>query len=48
MKLFGAMNIKDNELIIGGVKISELVNEYNTPLYVMNEELIRNNCKKVL
>lgn len=46
MKLFGAMNIKDNELIIGGVKISELVNEYNTPLYVMNEELIRSNCKR--
>ena len=46
MKLFGAMNIKDNELIIGGVKISELVNEYNTPLYVMNEELIRRTCKR--
>ena len=29
MKLFGAMNIKDNELIIGGVKISELVEYIN-------------------
>lgn len=46
MKLFGAMNIKDNELIIGGVKTSDLVKEYKTPLYVMNEELIRDNCKR--
>ena len=46
MKLFGAMNIKNNELVIGGVKTSELVKEYKTPLYVMNEELIRENCKR--
>lgn len=46
MKLFGAMKIQDNELMIGGVKASYLAKEYKTPLYVMNEELIRENCKR--
>lgn len=45
MKMFGAMQNKNNELYIGGVSAIELVAQYNTPLYVMDEQLIRNNCK---
>lgn len=46
MKLFGSMQTKDNELLIGGVRTTSLAREYGTPLYVMDEELIRNNCKE--
>ncbi|MGG7178159.1 diaminopimelate decarboxylase [Clostridium paraputrificum] len=45
MKLFGSMTVDSNELIIGGVKASNLAAEYGTPLYVMDEELLRNTCK---
>lgn len=45
MKMFGAMQNENNELWIGGVSVSELVNRHSTPLYVMDEKLIRNNCK---
>lgn len=44
MKLFGTMKVEDNELVVGGVKTTELVKEYGTPLYVMDEELIREYC----
>lgn len=46
MKLFGTMNIKDNQLTIGGVKCRMLAKEYRTPLYVMDETLVRENCRK--
>lgn len=42
-------NLDINEqghLTIGGVDCIELVKKYNTPLYVMDEEVIRNNCNK--
>lgn len=45
MKLFGSMSVRDNELYIGGVSSSNLAKEYGTPLYVIDEELLRNNCK---
>lgn len=45
MKLFGTMKIEDNQLTIGGAKTSDLVKEYGTPLYVFDEELIREYCK---
>ena len=45
MKLFGTMKIEDNQLTIGGVKTSDLVKEYGTPLYVFDEALIRNYCR---
>lgn len=45
MKLFGSMEIKDNELCIGGIKATTLAIEYGTPLYVMDEGLIRDNCR---
>lgn len=46
MKLFGAMEIKENELFIGGVSSIELVKNYGSPLYVMDEELLIETCKK--
>ena len=45
MKLFGNMEIKQNELTIGGVRAKELVKEYGTPLYVMDEKLLRDTCR---
>ncbi|MFL0248922.1 diaminopimelate decarboxylase [Clostridium neuense] len=45
MKLFGSMSVRDNELYIGGVSSSNLAKEYGTPLYVIDEELLRSNCK---
>lgn len=46
MKLFGAMEVKNNELYIGGVSSSELVKEYGSPLYVMDEQLLIDTCKE--
>lgn len=45
MELFGTMKIEDNELVIGGVKATELAKEYKTPLYVFDEALIREYCR---
>ena len=44
MKLFGSMDMEDNSLTIGGIKVTDLAKEFNTPLYVMDEGLIRKNC----
>lgn len=46
MKLHGTMEINDNTLYIGGVSTMDLAKKYDTPLYVFDEELIRNNCKE--
>lgn len=46
MKLFGSMQTEENQLLIGGVKATELTREFKTPLYVMDEGLIRENCKE--
>lgn len=46
MKLFGAMEIKENELYIGGISSSELVKEFGSPLYVMDENLLIDTCKE--
>lgn len=48
MKLFGTMEILDNTLHVGGVKTTELVKEYGTPLYVIDETLVRNQCKSYI
>ena len=45
MKLFGAMKVKNNELLVGGVSCSHLVREFASPLYVMDEKLLINTCK---
>ncbi len=44
MKMFGAMNVEGNDLYIGGIKSSDLVKEYGSPLYVMDEQLIIDTC----
>ena len=48
MKLQGTMEIKDNVLHIGGVNTLNLVKKYKTPLYVFDEELIRNKCREYI
>lgn len=48
MKLFGSMKVVDNELTIGGVKCSDLAKEYGTPLYVYDEDLIRDICSRYM
>ena len=45
MKLFGAMEIESNELCIGGISCSDLVKEFGSPLYVMDENLLISTCK---
>ncbi|MGI6604379.1 MAG: diaminopimelate decarboxylase [Firmicutes bacterium] len=46
MQLTGTARINNQgELEIGGVTASELVARFGTPLYVMDEELIRENCR---
>lgn len=45
MKLFGAMEVKENQLYIGGISSSNLVEKFGSPLYVMDEELLINTCK---
>lgn len=39
------MNVKNNELYVGGISCSELAKEYGTPLYIIDEELVRENCR---
>ena len=46
MKLHGTMDINDNTLYIGGVSTIDLVKKYDTPLYVFDEQLIRDNCRE--
>ncbi|MGL5617391.1 MAG: diaminopimelate decarboxylase [Sarcina sp.] len=45
MKLFGTMNIENNQLTIGGITAEKLAKDFGTPLYVMDENLIRQNCR---
>ncbi|MEW9096384.1 MAG: diaminopimelate decarboxylase [Clostridiaceae bacterium] len=46
MRLFGNMEVKNNTLYIGGISAIDLVKEHGSPLYVMDEDLIRKNCKE--
>ncbi|WP_040210194.1 diaminopimelate decarboxylase [Clostridium polynesiense] len=48
MKLFGTMNLNENILCVGGVKVTSLAQKYGTPLYVMDEQLIRGTCRRYL
>lgn len=46
MKLHGTTRINDfNHLEIGGCDTVELAKEFGTPLYIMDETLIRENCR---
>ncbi len=45
MKIHGTMEVINQDLLIGKVSCTDLCNEYKTPLYVYDEELIRKNCR---
>jgi diaminopimelate decarboxylase len=46
MEFFGTTEVINNQLFIGGVSTVDLVAQYGTPLYVIDEALIRNKCKR--
>ncbi len=47
MRMHGTMQVNDRgRLVIGGCDTIELVKEFGTPLYVMDEELLRQNCRE--
>ena len=47
MRLFGTMKINEQkQLDIGGCDTVQLAQRYGTPLYVMDEALIRSNCRQ--
>ncbi|MDP4089581.1 MAG: diaminopimelate decarboxylase [Bacillota bacterium] len=48
MKFFGTVDVFDNELTVGGVRCSDMVKEYGTPLYVFDENLLRDNCRSYI
>lgn len=45
MKLFKNMSVENGNLTIGGIKATDLIREFKSPLYVMDEDLIRSNCR---
>jgi diaminopimelate decarboxylase len=46
VELFGTQRVNDHgHLEIGGCDTLELVSRYGTPLYVLDEALVRDNCK---
>jgi diaminopimelate decarboxylase len=46
VRFFGDIKAEDNKLNIAGVSAEVLAKEYGTPLYVMDEKLIRDNCTR--
>ena len=48
MKLHGTMLVTNDELYIGGVSCLELAKTYQTPLYVFDEQLARENCREYM
>lgn len=46
MRLIGNMEVKDNVLYIGGISTEKLVEDYRTPLYVIDEKLVRDKCRR--
>lgn len=46
MKLHGSLNIQGNDLCIGDIKISDIEKEFQTPCYIMDENLIRDNIRE--
>ncbi|HYE11343.1 MAG TPA: diaminopimelate decarboxylase [Patescibacteria group bacterium] len=46
MRIFGTTSINEKgNLSIGGCDTVELAKDYSTPLYVIDEELVRQNCR---
>lgn len=48
MKLFGSMEIKNNTLYIGKISTIDLARKFGTPLYVIDEALVREQCKDII
>lgn len=48
MKLFGTMEVINNELHIGGKSTVALAKEFGTPLFVLDETLIRDKCREYM
>ena len=46
MRFIGNIKAENNTLNIAGVSAQVLAKEYGTPLYVMDEQFIRDNCKR--
>jgi len=46
--LFGTQRVNDGHLEIGGCDTIELAKEFGTPLFIMDEALIRQNCRDYL
>ena len=46
MRFFGNIKNEDNRLNIAGVSAQAIAKEYGTPLYIMDEQLIRDNCRR--
>ena len=46
MNLFGTMNVRENNIFVGEINTIELAKRFGTPLYVMDEEQIRDNCRR--
>jgi len=46
MRFLGNIKAENNTLNIAGVSAQVLAKEYGTPLYVMDEQFIRDNCKR--
>ncbi|MBU0278061.1 diaminopimelate decarboxylase [Gemella sp. zg-1178] len=45
MKLFNGMTVKNNELHVSDVSVTELKKNYRSPLYVYDENFIENTCE---
>lgn len=46
MKSVGTMKINENVLYIGDVSAIDLAKEFGTPLYVIDEKFVRNQCRR--
>ncbi len=46
MRLFGNLNIKDNEVFLGPYSMSYLRENYKTPLYIVDEDFFRETIRK--
>ena len=46
MKLFGTMEVINNEFFIGSMSTVDLAKEFGTPLFVLDEASIRDRCRE--
>ena len=44
--LYGNLSVDNGKLFFGGRDVTELAEKYGTPLYLMDENKIRENCRK--